>query len=131
MENTKEQAPEATVIFLFPLKNWYDNISQLSKLDLIDIAPLIATQFYLDFGIQAYVLLLTKTKWDTLDKTLKRRFMFISRTLKEQMDSPMNPIEKEKYENSDIFELLMPSTQEQLPISLNTNDEEEIINVPE
>ena len=118
--STTETSKEPTIIFLFDLKNWYEKIQPLSKLDLIDIAPLVSTQFYIDFSIQAYVLILTKGKWDALDPNLKRKFMFISRTIKEHMEGPMNSIQKETYENSDIFELLM-SQQQQQPIIPDTN----------
>jgi len=123
---TNEQIREATIIFLFDLKNWYEKIQPLSKLDLIDIAPLVSTQFYIDFSIQAYVLILTKGKWDALDPNLKRKFMFISRTIKEYMEGPMNSIQKETYENSDIFEMLMSQQQPQ-PILPDTNIDLETI----
>lgn len=103
---TNEQQ-EPTIIFLFNLKNWYESISPLTKLDLIDIAPLVSTQFYIDYGVKAYVLVLTKGKWDSIEPNLKKKFMFISRTVKEQMEGPMSFIQKETYENSDIFELIM------------------------
>lgn len=123
---------EPTIIFLFDMKNWYEKINSLSKLDLLDIAPIVSTQFYIDFSINAYVLILTKNKWDQLNKDIKRKFMFISRRIKEEMESPMSSVQKEVYENSDIFELLM--TQQPTPESLvldSINEENEEIIVPE
>ncbi len=136
MESTgqqPEQAREPTIIFLFDMKNWYETITHLSKLDLFDIAPKVSTQFYMDFGINAYVLILTKSKWDGVAEDLKKKFMLISRRVKEEMEGPMQTAVREKYENSDIFKLLMgdgeqppseqpqsepveqPSTQEDVP----------------
>jgi hypothetical protein len=102
-----EQPKEPTIIFLFDLKNWYETISPLSKLDLFDIVPLVSTQFYMDFGIKAYVLILTKTKWDNLNVDVKKKFMLVSRRVKEEMEGPMTSIQRETYEQADIFKLLM------------------------
>jgi hypothetical protein len=131
------QVKEPTIIFLFDMKNWYETINPLSKVDLLDIVPLVSTHFYIDFGINAYVLILTKSKWDELNKDLKKKFMFISRRIKEEMEGPVTSIQRERYENSDIFELLMSQQPadpvESVNINLDTiieNDEEEI-QVPE
>jgi hypothetical protein len=126
-ETTAEASREPTIIFLFDLKNWYEKIQPLSKLDLIDIAPLVSTQFYIDFSIQAYVLILTKGKWDALDPNLKRKFMFISSTIKQMMEGPMNSIQKETYENSDIFEMLMSQQPQPILPDTNTNIDLETI----
>lgn len=103
----QDSAKEPTIIFLFDMKNWFENITPISKLELFDIVPLVATQFYLDFGISAYVLALTKTKWDSLTQEIKHKFMIISARIKQEQDGPMTTLQREKYENSDIFELLM------------------------
>lgn len=107
-ESPSETAPrEPTIIFLFDMKNWYETITPLSKLDLFDIAPKVSTQFYMDFGINAYVLILTKSKWDDVPEELRKKFMIISRRVKEEMEGPMQTLARERYEQSDIFELLM------------------------
>lgn len=106
-ESVQPQQREPTIIFLFDLKNWFEVITPLSKLDLLDIVPSVATQFYMDFGIKAYVLMLIKSKWDNLPEELKRKFMLISRRIKEEMEGPMQTVERERYENADIFKLLM------------------------
>lgn len=103
---------EPTIIFLFDMKNWYETISPLSKLDLFDVAPNVSTQFYMDYGIKAYVLILTKSKWDILPEDLKKKFMIISRRIKEEMEGPMPSLARERYESTDIFKLLMGDTSE-------------------
>lgn len=110
-EKPVEQPREPTIIFLFDMKNWYETITSLSKLDLCDIAPKVSTQFYMDFGINAYVLILTKIKWDGLPEDLKRKFMLISRRIKEEMEGPMQTQVRENYEQADIFKLLMGDLQ--------------------
>jgi len=131
-EPSNTEAPrEPTIIFLFDMKNWYETISPLSKLDLVDIAPLVSTQFYIDYGIKAYVLILTKSKWESLDPSLKKKFMFVSCRIKCEMEGPMSAIQRESYENSDIFELLMSQQSTQSPTlpEINTDTNLENINL--
>lgn len=110
-EGTGQPAREPTIIFLFDAKSWFESISPLSKLDLVDIAPLVSTQFYMDFGIKAYVMVITKSKWDTLSTDLRKKFMMVSRRVKEEMEGPMTTIQRETYEQADIFRLLMGNGQ--------------------
>lgn len=117
-EDTSQQPPqikEPTIIFLFDLKNWTETISPLTKLDIIDIAPLVSTQFYLDSNIKAYILILTKGKWDSLSSDTKRKFMIIARRVKEEMEGPMTTVQRDSYENADIFVMMMaqPAPQPQ------------------
>jgi hypothetical protein len=114
MEN--EQPKEPTIIFLFDIKQWYQNISQISKIDLLDIAPLVSTQIFFDFSIQSYVMILTKSKWDILQADLKKKFMVISRRIKEEMEGFLSTIKREEYENSDLFELFMKNQTTEKPI---------------
>jgi hypothetical protein len=117
MTSQPSQPKEPSVIFLFDVKNWFESISPLSKLDLFDIAPAVGARFYFDYSSNAYVLVLGKSKWDNLSSDLKRKFMLVSRRLREEMEGPMTTMQREQYENSDVFHLLMsaagalPSTQ--------------------
>lgn len=104
-EETVNQEP--TIVFIFDLKNWFENISVLSKLDLIDVVPIMNCQFYYNETIKSYVLILVKSVWDLLDDKVKYKFSILSRRIKEEMEGPMSNIIKEKYENTDLFELLM------------------------
>jgi len=124
---------EPTIIFLFDMKNWNEVISPISKIDLFDIAPKIATQFYMDFGVNAYVLILTKSKWSSLNFDTKKKFMYISRRIKEEMEGLLPTTQRELYENSDIFELLMKPSQQQTETNTleKIDEDEEIIEVPE
>lgn len=136
-ESPSESAPrEPTIIFLFDMKNWYETITPLSKLDLFDIAPKVSTQFYMDFGINAYVLILTKSKWDDVPEELRKKFMVISRRVKEEMEGPMQTLARERYEQSDIFELLMgnqTSEASQVPQSVEepTEMQQVLASIPE
>ncbi len=120
-----QQPREPTIIFLFDMKNWYETITPLSKLDLFDIAPKVSTQFYMDFGINAYVLILTKTKWDGLAEDLKKKFMMVSRRIKEEMEGPMQTQVRERYEQSDIFKLLMGDELAKQDIEKNGGEQQE------
>lgn len=125
MSNVDATTREPTIIFLFDMKNWNEIISPISKIDLFDIAPRIATQFYMDFGVNAYVLILTKSKWDGIDPVIKKKFMYISRRIKEEMEGILSTVQREIYENSDIFELLINQQQNK------ELEEKEEIEVPE
>lgn len=131
-KSVEQQPREPTIIFLFDMKNWYETITPLSKLDLFDIAPKVSTQFYMDFGINAYVLILTKTKWDGLAEDIKKKFMIISRRIKEEMEGPMQSQVRERYEQSDIFKLLMgdlqpPSSSEEVsPVPENETQPDQV-----
>lgn len=94
---------EPTVVFVFELKQWYSNISAISKLDLLDIVPHISVQFGFDYKNQAYLMILTKSKWLDIPTELKSKFMGISRRIKEEIDGPMNTAEREQYESADFF----------------------------
>jgi hypothetical protein len=94
---------EPTVVFVFELKHWYNTISPLSKLDLLDIVPQVCVQFGYDFQSQAFLMVITKTKWTDLSGELKKKFMMISRRIKEEMEGPMSTSGRESYENTDLF----------------------------
>jgi hypothetical protein len=111
---------EPTIVFLFDLKNWFDNISVISKLDLIDIIPYLSSQFYYNDNIKAYILIIVKSSWDKLEDKLKYKFSILSRRIKEEMEGPMSNLLKEKYENTDLFELLMTEAAAQ---QVKTNDD--------
>jgi len=113
MSNEQEQEVqrEPTIIFLFDTKNWFESVSPLSKLDLFDIAPVVSSQFYFDFSANAYIMALTKTKWDSLPSDLKKKFMLVSRRLREEMEGAMTTAQREQYENADIFSLLMGAAE--------------------
>lgn len=118
------QAREPTIIFLFDMKNWYETISPLSKLDLFDVAPHVSTQFYIDYGIKSYVLILTKSKWDTLPDDSKKKFMIVSRRIKEEMEGPMQSMARERYESTDIFALLMGDLSAKSEVSPQVEQEQ-------
>lgn len=132
IKDDESKINEPTIIFIFDMKNWFEIISPVSKLDLIDIIPLVSSQFYIDFSINAYVLILTKIKWDSLNSDVKRKFMFISRRIKSEMEGPMTTLQNEIYENSDIFELLMgPKIKNQQEQNNNNLNDKDLISIEE
>jgi hypothetical protein len=131
-EQPSESTPkEPTIVFLFDMKNWYENISPLSKLDIFDIAPQVCTQFYLDMNIKTYVFILTKTTWDALSLDVRRKFMIISRRIKEEMEGPMTTTQREIYEQSDIFEFMMAQVQSQNQQQLDAAPESNLDTITE
>jgi len=102
---------EPTVVFVFDLKNWYGTITPLSKIDLLDIVPHICVQFGFDQQSQSYLLVVTKSKWETITPEIKRKFMMISRRIKEEMEGAMTSSQREQYENTDIFNVFNAQKQ--------------------
>lgn len=94
---------EPTIVFVFELKHWYNTITPLSKLDLLDIVPLVGAQFGFDYQSQAYLLVITKTKWSSIPQEIKKKYMMISRRIKEELDGPLTTVQREQYESADIF----------------------------
>lgn len=103
---------EPTVVFVFDLKNWYETITPLSKIDLLDIVPVVCVQFGFDQQSQSYLLVITKSKWETITPEIKRKFMMISRRIKEEMEGPMTTVQREQYENNDIFNVFDKKQEE-------------------
>ncbi len=114
---------EPTVVFVFDLKNWYGNITPLSKIDLLDIVPNVCVQFGFDQQSQSYLLVITKSKWETITSEVKSKFMMISRRIKEEMEGPMTTFQREQYENNDIFNVFVKKPEEQI-IESNEKTEE-------
>lgn len=94
---------EPTIVFVFELKHWYNSISPLSKIDLLDIVPHVSVQFGFDGQNSSYLLVITKSKWQNLQPEIKKKFMMISRRIKEEMEGPLTSAQREQYENSDPF----------------------------
>lgn len=94
---------EPTIVFVFELKHWYTNISAISKIDLLDIVPHVSVQFGFDYQTQAFLMVITKAKWESITVDVKKKFMMISRRIKEEMDGIMNTAQREAYENTDPF----------------------------
>lgn len=113
---------EPTVVFLFDLKQWGQTISPISKIDLVDIAPIVSAQFFFDVNVQSYAMIITKEKWSSLSTDLKKKFMIVSRRLKEEMEGPMTSIKREQYENSDLFDFYM--NRQKTIIETETSNEE-------
>lgn len=98
---------EPTIVFLFDYTNWFETISVISKIDLIDIIPNLQSQFYYNHEIKTFVLIIYKKTWTNLEDKIKYKFSIIARRIKEEMEGPMSSTLKEKYENTDLFDLLI------------------------
>lgn len=94
---------DPTIVFVFNMKQWYSNISPISKIDLLDIIPHVSVQFGFDHKAQAYVLIITKSRWAEIPEDVKKKFMFISRRIKEELEGPMTTVERDQYESVDLF----------------------------
>jgi hypothetical protein len=123
---------EPTIVFVFDLKHWYTTITPLSKLDLFDIVPSVCVQFGFDIKTQAYVLVITRSKWEATATEIKKKFMTISRRMKEEMDGPMTTIQRDHYENADIFSVFDKKEEVSEPVKLEQVKEDYIeVAVPE
>lgn len=116
---------EPTIVFVFSHDHWHNNINALSKLDLFDVATQVGVQFGYDFQSQAFMLVVTKSKWSSLSPEIKQKFMMISRRLKEEMEGPMNSTQREKYETTDLFVVFENIKPAPADASLETIEEEE------
>ena len=115
---------EPTIVFVFNMKQWYSNISPISKIDLLDIIPHVCVQFGFDHKAQAYVLIITKSRWAEIPADIKKKFMFISRRIKEELEGPMTTIERDQYESVDLFTAFENAAASQAVGKLETVPEE-------
>lgn len=119
-----------TLVFIYDIGNWSNKISSLSKVDLLDIVPHIATSFYYDLRISAFIVIISKDKWNEISQTRKTKLMTIVRRLKEEIDGTMTTTEREEFENTDLFLQYMERLANKLraeaesEMTLKTIDEE-------
>jgi hypothetical protein len=106
--------PQPTIVFVFELKQWLNQLSSLTKLELIDYIPNICTQFFFDPTIPAYVVTITKTKWDSLSAEAKFKFKTLTRRLREEVEGVMTQPQRDQYEQSDPFEAFAKKREEEL-----------------
>ena len=86
-------------------------MNPLTKLDVLDIVPDVASYFYFDAASRAYLLVIGKQKWDALSNDIKRKFMMIARRIKEETEAgALTTHQRMMYETSDLFEMMSVST---------------------
>lgn len=124
--NNSENQSQPILIFLFTLQQWRTQISPITKIDIVDIAPIISKHFYYDEVSSSYVFTLLKTKWDSLQQNVKKNFMTILRRSKEEIQGIMNAEEREKYENCDLFDVYMKKKVTEVNNDDNSDDETKI-----
>lgn len=106
--------PQPTIVFVFELKQWLNQLSSLTKLELVDYIPNICTQFFFDPSIPAYVVTITKSKWDSLTTESKFKFKTLTRRLREEVEGVMTQSQRDQYEQSDPFEAFAKKREEEL-----------------
>lgn len=119
---------EPSLIFIFTLQQWRSQLHPLTKIDIVDIAPLISKSFYYDNQIKSYVFIILKNQWDSLEGPIKRKFMSISRRAKEEIETPMTTEQRENYENSDLFKIYVGNDLEKKNSPQTELDLSDIIN---
>jgi hypothetical protein len=113
-QTDQTEPPQPTIVFVFELKQWLNQLSSLTKLELIDYIPNICTQFFFDPSIPAYVVTITKSKWDSLSAEAKFKFKTLTRRLREEVEGVMTQSQRDQYEQSDPFEAFAKKREEEL-----------------
>ena len=113
-QTDQTEPPQPTIVFVFELKQWLNQLSSLTKLELIDYIPNICTQFFFDPSIPAYVVTITKSKWDSLSVEAKFKFKTLTRRLREEVEGVMTQSQRDQYEQSDPFEAFAKKREEEL-----------------
>ena len=113
-QTDQTEPPQPTIVFVFELKQWLNQLSSLTKLELIDYIPNICTQFFFDPSIPAYVVTITKSKWDSLSAEDKFKFKTLTRRLREEVEGVMTQSQRDQYEQSDPFEAFAKKREEEL-----------------
>lgn len=94
--------PEPTLIFFFDNISWNSKLNYITKLELLDFVPYVSSSFYYDEKLKSFVLLITKSKWDTLSSVIKTKFTHTSLRIKREIDGLyINNME----ETADLFEI--------------------------
>lgn len=94
---------EPTIVFLLHANQWFNIISPITKLELLDWSLHAGCNFFLENN--AYVLAVKISLWNTLDDELKRRFKIISRRVREELDGPFTDEMRNQLEEADPFEV--------------------------
>ena len=113
-QQDQNDPPQPTIVFVFELKQWLNQLSSLTKLELMDYIPNICTQFFFDPSIPAYVVTITKSKWDSLSAEAKFKFKTLTRRLREEVEGVMTQAQRDQYEQSDPFETFAKKREEEL-----------------
>jgi hypothetical protein len=120
--------PEPVLVFVFDLKQWTTQISNLTKLEFIDYIPTICSQFFFDPSVPAYVLTLAKSKWETLTVESKLKFKLITRRLREEVEGTMTQVQRDQYENTDPFEVFAKKREEEAAAASQTFAQSALVN---
>jgi hypothetical protein len=82
-------------------------MNPLTKLDILDVVPAVATHFYYDNVKKAFLLVISQNNWNGLKDELKRKFMTVARRIKEETETgPLTTNQRLQYETSDLFEVV-------------------------
>lgn len=109
----KEEPPKIpTLVFLFDINQWNQQLNPLTKLEFIDFIPNICSQFFYDGSVPAYVMTLTKEKWDSLSPEIKIKYKALTRRLREEVEGPMTQAQRDAYDASDPFDVFRKKQEE-------------------
>lgn len=106
MSNAQTPAPSnvPTLVYVFDIKQWNEQLNPLTKLEFVDFIPKICSQFFYDASVPAFILTLTKPKWDGLTDDIKIKYKSITRRLREEVEGPMTQQQRDAYDASDPFD---------------------------
>lgn len=93
-----------TLVYVFDIKQWNEQLNPLTKLEFVDFIPKICSQFFYDASVPAFILTLAKPKWDSLSDDLKIKYKSITRRLREEVEGPMTQQQRDAYDSSDPFD---------------------------
>ena len=113
------QANEPTIVFLFDIRQWNQQLTPLTKLELIDMIPSVCSQFFFDASLPAYVLTVTKSKWDGFNPDLLVKFKTLTRRIREEVEGYMTQAQRDALESADPFEMFKKkeATEEASPVT--------------
>lgn len=126
----KEEPPKIpTLVFLFDIKQWNQQLNPLTKLEFIDFIPNICSQFFYDGSVPAYVMTLTKDKWDSISPEIKIKYKAITRRLREEVEGPMTQAQRDAYDAADPFDMFRKKQEE--TSNMVDNESNKMDSIPE
>lgn len=93
-----------TLVYVFDIKQWNEQLNPLTKLEFVDFIPKVCSQFFYDASVPAFILTLTKPKWDELPEDIKIKYKTITRRLREEVEGPMTQQQRDAYDITDPFD---------------------------
>jgi hypothetical protein len=102
-----------TLVYVFDIKQWNEQLNPLTKLEFVDFIPKVCSQFFYDVNVPAFILTLTKPKWDGLPDEIKIKYKSITRRLREEVEGPMTQQQRDQYDLTDPFDAFKKKAAEE------------------